>query len=230
MVTTIIFDLDDTLYNENTYVVGAFRTVCEYLSSKYDLDNKGLYKDIIEIFNNYGRGKIFNILCEKYTLDENINNLVKIYRNSKPELKLYNDALEILNWLNQKKYNIGLVTDGDSTVQYNKIKFLNIDKFIEKIVVSDDFGKDYWKPHEKPYLEVINYFNVKPSQCIYVGDNPNKDFLGAKKLGLTTIRIIREEGDHMKTFLSKEFEADFNIENLAEIKQILTNLEGEDNE
>ncbi|SHI42243.1 putative hydrolase of the HAD superfamily [Clostridium cavendishii DSM 21758] len=224
MIKTLIFDLDDTLYNERTYVFGAFKEVCDYLGNKHDLNAELLYKDVINIFYEKGRGKIFNDLCDKHNLKENIKNLVSTYRKSRPKLTMYEDALYMLKWLKKHGYNLGVITDGKSIVQWNKIKSLNLEEFVDKIVVSDDLGSEFWKPHEKPYLEVINYFNCKNEECIYVGDNPNKDFVGARKLNLKTIRIIREEGDHMKTFLSKEYEADFNIDSLTEIKEVLKDI------
>ncbi|MEM5598044.1 HAD hydrolase-like protein [Niallia circulans] len=54
--------------------------------------------------------------------------------------------------------------------------------------------------------------------CVYIGDNPNKDFVTAKKLGLHTIRIVREIGDHMQTKLDQGYEADKKIYSLMEIR------------
>lgn len=221
MIKTLIFDLDDTLYNERNYVFGAFAEVAKFLSYKYKLNEKKLYEDIIDIFEKNGRGKIFDILCEKYKINENIKTLVDVYRNSQPELKLYDDGLQILKYGKKNKFNLALITDGCSKVQWNKIKSLKLENIIDKIIVTDDLGKEYWKPHEKSYLEIIKYFNCNSGECVYIGDNPNKDFIGAKKLGLKTIRIIRAEGDHMKTFLTDEYEADFNIQSLMEVINII---------
>lgn len=224
MIKTIIFDLDDTLYNEKTFVFGAFKEICQILCYKYSLDLDEIYNKTIEIFNKYGRGKIFNILCDELNINENIKELVEIYRNAKPKIYLYDDSKEILGFCKENNINTGLITDGKSYVQWNKIKLLNLDNVIDKIVVSDDFGKEYWKPHERTYIEIMSYFNSKPEECIYIGDNPNKDFIGAKKLGLKTIRIIREEGDHINTFLDEQFEADYKIGGLIEVKEILKDI------
>ena len=39
---------------------------------------------------------------------------------------------------------------------------------------------------------------VKPAQCVYVGDNPEKDFIAPNKLGFKTIQIVRPRGVHCK--------------------------------
>lgn len=232
MKKIILFDLDDTLYKELDFVYGGFKEVCKYLANKYNKDEELLYKDTIEELNKQGRGKIFNIICERHNMSEDIRNLVEIYREARPQIGLYEDAECILNYLKgnlkmddyeflkgktEISYKIGIITDGKASVQWNKIKLLGLEKLVDKIIVTDDYGLEFWKPNEFAYLEMLKYFDVKKEQCIYVGDNPNKDFIGARKVGIKTIRVIREVGDHMKTFLEKEYEADFVVKDLREI-------------
>lgn len=221
MIKALIFDLDDTLYYEKEYVLEAFKDVAYYLGNKYKKDKEELYIRMKEILETLGRGKIFNLICEENNFKEDIKYLVEIYRNSKPKLNLYEDSLEFLSWAREKGYKLGIITDGCSKVQWNKIKGLDIEKAVDKIIVTDDYGKEFWKPHEKSYLEMMKWFNIEPNECIYVGDNPNKDFIGARGIGIKAVRIIREQGDHITTILGKVYEADFNIKNLLELEEIL---------
>lgn len=221
MIKALIFDLDDTLYYEKEYVLGAFKEVAHYLGNKYVKSEENLYNRMKEILEELGRGIIFNIICEENNFNEDVEKLVNIYRDSKPTLKLYDDSKELLIWARRQGYKIGIITDGCSVVQWNKIKGLKLENLVDKIIVTDDLGKEFWKPHKKSYLNMLEYFNIKKDECMYIGDNPNKDFIGAKKLGIKTVRIIRENGDHIKTLLSEEYEADFNIINLLELKDLL---------
>jgi putative hydrolase of the HAD superfamily len=223
MIKALIFDLDDTLYYEKEYVLGAFKEVSHYLGNKYGKNKEKLYFRMEEILDELGRGKIFNIVCEENCFKEDIHNLVNLYRNSKPQLELYEDSKEFLTWARENRYRLGIITDGCSDVQWNKIKSLNIETLVDKIIVTDDLGREFWKPHKKSYLNMINYFNIKENECMYIGDNPNKDFIGARKLGFKTARIIREKGDHIKTFLDEEYEADFSIVNFLDLKEVLKN-------
>lgn len=221
MIRCLIFDLDDTLYYEKTYVLEAFKDVCKYLSSKYNKDYAEVYKRCIEILDEHGRGKIFNILCDEYRFEENIKDLVEIYRSTKPKLELYEESKEILNFAKENNLKLGLITDGCSKVQWSKIKALNLEEIMDKIIATDDYGQGYGKPHEKSYKEIINHFNVKPKECAYIGDNPNKDFIGAKKLGMKTIRIIHENGDHIDDKVDEEYEAECTIKKLNDIRSII---------
>lgn len=220
MIKAVVFDLDDTLYNEREFVYSGFMAVAKFLSNKYKLDENMLYGDMIDILNSKGRGKIFDHLCEKYRLIEDIDELVKIYRCNNPNIILYDDAYTVLE--NYKgRYKLGLITDGDKNVQWNKIRALGIEKYMDKIIVTDDYGKEYWKPSTKSFEMILSYFHVHPQEMIYVGDNPNKDFIPCKKLGINSVRILRIAGDYVSTFLDDEHEADCNIKSLLELDNVI---------
>ena len=223
MIKVLLFDLDDTLYYEKEYVLGAFKEVAYYLENKYGENAEKLYVRMIEVLESLGRGKIFNIICQENNFKEDIKQLVNVYRNSKPKLELYDDSKEVLSWARKQGYKLGIITDGCSKVQWNKIKSLDIEMLVDKIIVTDDLGEKFWKPHERSYLDMMKHFDINKSECIYIGDNPNKDFIGAREIGIKTIRIIRKKGDHITTFLEKEYEADLNIVNLLELKEVLKN-------
>lgn len=221
MIKVLIFDLDDTLYYEKEYVYNGFKDVCTYLGMKYSKNIDELYKMSLEILEQYGRGKIFDILCDKNNFSENISDLVNIYRNCHPHLQLYKDAEDIIKYAKDNNIKLGIITDGCSKVQWNKIKALNLQNIIEKIIVTNDYGQQYNKPHERAYKDLIKYFSIKPEECIYIGDNPKKDFIGARKLKMNTVRIIHEKGDHILDIAKEGYEADICIRNLNEIKELI---------
>ena len=58
----------------------------------------------------------------------------------------------------------------------------------------------------------MNWEKCDPSNMIYIGDNPNKDFVNIKKLGIKTVRVLT--GNYKNLKLSKKFEAEITIRNL----------------
>ena len=119
---------------------------------------------------------------------------------------------------------VGLITDGLSKVQWNKIKLLDIEEYFDQIIVTDDLGIEYWKPNTFAYEAMLRNFKLNADECIYIGDNPNKDFYGARVTGYITIRILRKEGDYFNLRLSNDFEADFEIKSLTELSNIIYKL------
>ncbi|NMA84917.1 MAG: HAD family hydrolase [Epulopiscium sp.] len=223
MIKVVLFDLDDTLYNERDFVYSGFMAVAKYISEKHGLCIEEVYEKILDIFYKKGRGRIFNILCEMYSIEEDIHTLVGIYRETKPSIELYEDARYILDKL-KGDYQLGIITDGKNTVQWSKIKALGIERYMDKIIVTDDHGRDYWKPSEKPYQAMLEYFGGDPKEFVYIGDNPHKDFISCKKLGMHTVRVIRELGDHMQVCLGDQYEADYNVNTLYELESIFNLL------
>lgn len=221
MVKAVIFDLDDTLYNELDYVLQGFRNVAEYLEKEYSIDVDEVHEQMCDFLQEQGRGKIFDSICKMHHIDAPVKKLVEIYRATKPKLSLYSDAEEVISILREKNIGLGLITDGCSQVQHKKIDALCLNDLMDVVLATDDLGKDeegkpYCKPNPKVYEVVLEKLQCKPQEAVYIGDNPQKDFVGAKALGMKTIRIVRKQGDHMQDQVCKEYEADVTIQNLTE--------------
>ncbi len=222
MSAVVVFDLDDTLYLERDYVRSGFKAVDDYLQVK-KID--GFFTVAWIFFQNGGRGNTFNVVLEKLGVaydTQLIQQLIRVYRAHRPEILLAPDAEEILIAL-QNHYRLGLITDGFSVSQNQKIKSLKLEKYIKKIVVTDDLGSErqFWKPHVKPYEVIRDYYGVEHQDCIYVGDNVKKDFISAKKLGWKTIRIAREGAEYKSLDFGCEHQAEYDIGSLKELKGII---------
>ncbi|AGB42119.1 haloacid dehalogenase superfamily enzyme, subfamily IA [Halobacteroides halobius DSM 5150] len=222
MIKAIIFDLDDTLYHELEYVKSGFRAVSNYIADKYPISSEGFYKVLLSILKKEGRGQTFDLALEEFGLSlKEVPEMVNLYRIHQPEsFRLYPDAERAFNRLSGD-YKLGLITDGISKVQWNKIEALGIKDRFDYILVSDDHGRENRKPAPFLYQKMIEEFEVSPQEAVYIGDNPDKDFVTAKKLGLKTVRIIRQQGMHINKKLSEKYEADYEIESLDELEEII---------
>lgn len=241
MIKAVLFDLDDTLYRERDFVEQAFWSVAKVmekhlaekrkLGTKETIKNiwiremtepmpvretaKELFKQMVELMEKEGRGTIFNQLCERYHVDIPVQELVKIYRETEPVLSLYSDAEAFLEHLEKAHIKTGLITDGDAQVQHHKIQALGLDKRLDVVLASDDLGLK--KPDVGVYTYCLEKLGCKPKEAVYIGDNPLKDFIGARKLGMKTVRIIRPEGLHMRRTAKAGYEADEAVHFLTEI-------------
>lgn len=202
MYKVIVFDLDDTLYFERDYIKSGYKVISKYLNQKYGLNEKIVYKEMLFLFYKSPKN-IFNRILDKYNIsysNEDIQNMIMIYRNHKPKVKLSKNVRKTLSFLLKKNYRLGIITDGFKEAQRKKIQALQLKKYFEKIIVTDELGenKEYWKPHEKSYILMKEYFNVEFNEMIYLGDNISKDFIAPIKLGILPIQIINKENIYRK--------------------------------
>jgi putative hydrolase of the HAD superfamily len=121
--------------------------------------------------------------------------LVAIYRGHKPRLTLFTEA----RWAIERfrgHLKLGLITDGYAETQRNKVAALEIGGLFDCIVYTDDLGRENWKPSPMPFRLMMNRLGVDGHECIYIGDNPVKDFLAPNELGWLTVMISREGGEY----------------------------------
>lgn len=191
----IIFDLDDTLYNEIDYVKSGYRKVATYLESIVDRVGEEIFDLLISRFNE-NKINVFNHVLEILGIDERevLKMCLEIYRNQEPNISLESETKDLLLEL-KKKYKLGIITDGRPEGQWAKIKALGLDLIMDEIIVTDELGGiEYRKPHELAYLAISDKLKINITEMIYIGDNPTKDFIAPNKLGMHSGKIENKLG------------------------------------
>lgn len=197
MYKVVLFDLDDTLYLERDYVYSGYKVVANFIGEKYSLLSDDLYFKMIEL-SKESYSNVFNRLFNFYDIKIDNNELKKIigiYKNHFPNIKLCKDSEKAINILLEKGIRLGLITDGDSIQQRNKINALKIEKYFEKIIITDELApnREFWKPNKKAFEITVDFFKEEPRNMLYIGDNLNKDPFGALEVGINFKQIRRKD-------------------------------------
>ncbi len=101
----------------------------------------------------------------------------------------------MMKQLRNSGLKIGIITDGRPEGQRAKIKALNLDGYVDEIIITDEIGGiAYRKPCEAAFKYMQKRLNVEFSKMCYVGDNIKKDFVAPEKLGMRTIWFRNKEG------------------------------------
>jgi len=195
----ILFDLDDTLYLERDFVKSGFKAVASFIQSDKEIDEDIVYDSLWSVFKTGKRKKIFDYFINEFEeIDYSINELVNLYRTHMPNINLIPGVEEYLLSLN-KQYKLGLITDGFIQTQKNKINALGLNMIFDEILITDELGREFWKPSIVPFSTICDKLEVDPVEAIYIGDNPEKDFKGPNQLDMGSIRLRLKEGEHFES-------------------------------
>ncbi len=177
--TVIVFDLDDTLYNELDYLKSAYIEISKELKPN---DWEQLYARLFSIYRN--KQDVFEFISSNFQLDK--KELIQKYRNHIPNINPFNGVIETLQKIKNSKGKLAIITDGRSITQRNKLKKLGILPFFDFIIISEEIGTE--KPNESNYKNVEDHFKLET--YYYIADNFKKDFITPKKLGWKTIALL----------------------------------------
>ncbi len=202
MITTIAFDLDDTLYDEVDYCKSGFTIIARFLASPpQTLNADRIFDCLWKHFSAGNRTTTFNAACDELGITYNnvfIQKLVQIYRHHIPKIALPNDTRDVLQQLNDK-FTLALLTDGFLPAQKLKVQALGIEKYFKCIIYTEELGRNCWKPSTAGFEKMLQQLNAKPENIAYVADNLEKDFIAPNKLGMPTIQLIRPNRIHTQS-------------------------------
>ncbi len=189
----VVFDLDDTLYNEIDYLKSAYRHIANTINPAIE---NNIYTDLL---NWYNQGlNPFSHLIEKYPTTLTLSQLLDLYRFHTPQIKIHADAFDFMQWLIKHEIPFGLITDGRSITQRNKLQSLEITELFTDIIISEEFGSE--KPDKNNFL----YFAKKyPDKTFtYIADNTKKDFIAPRELNWQMICLLDNGNNIHKQDLS----------------------------
>jgi putative hydrolase of the HAD superfamily len=224
IVKAVIFDLDDTLISERQYIESGYRYLSKLLSIKTGIDSESIFAMLEELFKANTKN-VFNRFYEKIKITytkEDIVDLVEAYRNHKPDIQFYDDVLPCLEQLKVRNIRTGIITDGFISTQKNKLKVLEADKYFDQIIITEELGREYWKPHSKAFEIMRDTFKVEFENMVYVGDNPEKDFYIGSIYPIKTVRICRDDSVYKNKPYFKNIQETIKINNLLDLAELVS--------
>ncbi|MCX7702931.1 MAG: TIGR02253 family HAD-type hydrolase [Planctomycetota bacterium] len=229
-LSAIFFDIDDTLYSTYEFSEMAREAALDAMIKlglktpkeqlKQELD------EIVEEFSsNYEHhfDKLLLRIPKRYYKNINpsilVASAVVAYHDTKfRHLRPYEDVVEVLKLLYNTELILGVITAGFTVKQAEKLVRLKVLPYItpNAIFLSDELGIS--KPNVKLYLRACSDLNLKPSECMYIGDNPLTDIDPPKKIGMIAVRNMRSS-KHLH--VQGKFPPDYEIHNFWDLLDIL---------
>ena len=181
-IKAIFFDFDNTIGNRYEYSRECFRHLIKEFLPEIE-EGSLLYASILHdmtVFDQYGDSGnnryILDRIEKRYGVKIDIDNYYDWWRE------------------NQYKYVLGIITNGRSKTQWNKIHRSGVEDLFDTIVVSGDIN--IHKPDPEIYRFACQTLNLEPQECLYVGDNFYRDIYGAQKAGMKTVWMWLPQQDY----------------------------------
>ena len=231
-IKTVFVDLDDTIWDFTANSKVAMRKVY----AKYHLEGQCPYEQFIEsylrhnseLWTLYHHGKITKdyLISERFRVAFEESG-IKIADPALPVQfnddyletivqcdKVVDGAHHLLEHL-KRRGPVYVLSNGFENLQYRKLRSGKLDKYIDKLILSDDIGVT--KPDRRLFDYALQVVNGNPSTTVMIGDNYDADILGAKNAGWRTIFFDRTGGSISNTTNA----ADVTVTSLFEVDKYL---------
>ncbi len=192
MIKAVLFDLDETLFDRT----GSLRLFLADQFKRHEvLEHVGVDEFTDMFLTLDGRGtmpktEVYPSLLEHLgQVDDALSaTMVDEYIDGFPRFaKMLPGGEELLLYLRQKQLHTGIISNGMTTPQMRNIYALKLDLLVDGIVVSEKEG--IRKPDPEIFWRAASRLSLKPEDCLFVGDNPIDDVLGAHGAGMSTIWV-----------------------------------------
>ena len=224
MIRALIFDLDDTLYPEIDFVVSGYQAVAGHAAATFGLDPDRLLANMVETLEQQGRKRVFPVLLESFpAITLSIPELVALYRQHPPDIRLYPGYPRLLENL-ACRYPLGIITDGWPQVQRQKVRALGLDRVMDRVLYTWDYGSEKEKPHPLPFRLMLQWLHAEPASSLFVGDNPEKDGRGALAAGMQYAHVDSCSGLGTRLGSRERDPAELRIRSLHQLPKILQDL------
>jgi len=184
------------------------------------VEEKKAKKILFGLFKEFGieDQKIFQKFLEKTMnkIDYRVlSNGIAAYRRVQSGFLFpYPHVRSTLVKLKEKNLVLGIVSDAPRMRAWLRLAEMNMTHYFDFVVTLDDTGK--LKPSKLPFEKALAELKLEPEQILFVGDNPERDILGAKKAGMKTCLAL-----YGQQVFSKKVKADFEIKDVKELLEIL---------
>jgi len=200
LITDIFFDLDHTLWDFDRNSKLAFERMFsqhnipvalhEFIEVYEPINFQywKLYREerIDKIGLRRGRfSDAFQPFGIQFTIQE-LDMLADSYIEELPKDNfLFDGAMDVLEYLSEKKYKMHIITNGFNEVQHLKLENSNIAMFFATVTTSEEVGVK--KPNPLVFKKALEKAQVNAGSSVMIGDTFEADILGAEAVGMQTL-------------------------------------------
>lgn len=197
VIKTVIFDIDDTMYDYTRGNLKGLEAVKSYCHLHLGIDGPVFHKAlgeacrIMEKKLGLNQAAVHNRLLRYQCMLELLGqpvfphgaNLCSVYwetlmEDMEPEPGL----LKPLKALKERGVSIGVGTNMTAWIQFKKLERLNITSYLDWLVTSEEAGVE--KPTPRFYRYCAEKAGCEAGECLFIGDSQKGDVIGPIEFGM----------------------------------------------
>jgi len=180
-IKLVIFDLDGTLVDAYPAIIASFNYTMRRLN--YPLQRPSTIRQAV----GWGDENLLKPFLKRKDLKRGL----RLYRHHhKTSLlkgaRLFPKVGKVLNYLKKKGYHLAVASNRPTRFSGILIRHLRLEKYFAYVLCADRLA--HIKPHPEILLKIMQRFQVKPEQALYVGDM-TIDAQAGKRAGVKTIIV-----------------------------------------
>lgn len=201
-IKAVLIDLDNTLYEYEKCNTAGLDAVFDKLSSIFDMPKEAVKETfdqsrklvkqwLKDTSASHSRFLYFQKTIERLKgstdikLTQDIHDL--FWKNYFSQMTLFDGVIDFFEYLKNVGIKIAIVSDLLADIQFKKITELDIDKYIDFVVTSEEAGRD--KPAESVFLLALEKLGLSKNEVVLIGDDLDKDAKGARDFGIRYIQV-----------------------------------------
>jgi len=194
-VVAVTVDLDDTLFAQSDFLAAAWSHLGEVAQGLGLLGAEVEAALVASAAAGSDRGTVVDrallavgVAPERLRLL--VPPLVEAFTAFRPSrLHCYPGVVEALRSV-RSRVPLACITDGNPAVQRAKITALGLAGAFDAVVISDALGgRQLRKPHPAPFHAALARLGVGAAGTVHVGDRPEKDVEGTRRVGMRCVRV-----------------------------------------
>ena len=224
MLRAVILDLDNTLTDFMRMKVVSIDAAIEgMIDAGLKMPREEAKKRLFEIYDREGieDQRVFDkFLLESIgEIDPAIHTAAILgYRRGREyTLVLYPHVKRTLIGLAKRGLKLVILSDAPRYQAWSRLCYLQLNHFFDHVLTFEDTGVR--KPNPAPFMKAIGLLEMRPDEVIMVGDWPERDMAGAKRVGIKT--VYAKYGDTSGATVSG---ADYEINDISELVPIIDRL------
>ncbi|MFZ1388956.1 MAG: HAD family hydrolase [Thiolinea sp.] len=194
-IRCIAFDLDDTLWDCHAVIQQAEQTMFAWLQQYYPVivarypNVESLVANRIAYVEQYPELQhdlttlrthwLQQLMLEAGYEREIADQAFQVFWQARNQVEFFPDVLSTLERLAQN-YSLGVISNGNADVHH-----IGIGHLFKFALSSAEVGVA--KPHPAIFQQALSQAQIHADEMVYVGDDPEKDVIGAQQVGLRTI-------------------------------------------